>query len=317
MQVGVRLPVRFLAILLLAVPGLVGLEVYYRLAGRPNTLSRTRLVAFSTVVSLSSLLVLYLGSPLYLDRLVRATGDGALAGLPAVESLPVVPLPAVVLLYLLHSGVATAIGTAVGFMSDSLLNRGIERDRRDPWSYAFQHHIGGTNEVVVVLDDGRRVAGSLVEAAWDGDTRELYVRGATLVGDAGEEPPGELVLFTEAAVSHVYFPERDPNWEAVSSGDRPDESRRHGSRLTQAGVLRRVFERVRSGVSSDTVSESGPGDTLRVDTDELSPGGAEAVDSGADSQRQSHADGDASAQETTATDEGDDETSTADESGQT
>ena len=100
---------------------------------------------FSTVVSLASLLVLYFGSPLYLSGVVRAAGEGSLAGLPVVGAFPALSLPVVVILYLLHSGVATVIGTVVGFVSDSLLNRSVERDRRDPWSYAFQNHIGGTN----------------------------------------------------------------------------------------------------------------------------------------------------------------------------
>ena len=172
------------------------------------------------------------------------------------------------------------------------------------------------------MNDGTRVAGSLVEAAWDGDTRELYVRGATLVDDSSDEPPGGLVLFITAAVPHVYFPERDPNWEAVSSGESPERSRQHGTRLTLVRPVRRAFERVRRRWASDAEAESGVDDALRVDTDEVSPDGVDAVDSDTDTVEPARPDSDPEASESAATEEAfteetDGEESSSDGSSQT
>ncbi len=177
MQGAPRLPLGVVTIVLLIAPGLVGLEAYYRLSRKRRTdLSRTRLLIYSTVLSLFSLGLLYVLSPFYFAELTSAlqglvTGSNLVTG----DRLTDTSLSESVALYSTHTLVSVVVGVGLGLLSDKVLNRERRQDPRDPWSYAFEERVGNESDIVAKLTSGQTIVGSYLREAWDPERRELYL----------------------------------------------------------------------------------------------------------------------------------------------
>lgn len=246
MQTPGRLPLGLVTVLVFVVPGLIGLEMYFRASQRSRELSRTRLVVYSAAISLFSLLVLYfLSGPLTrraeaLGGWVRSTPLVISATVPVTQSTKA-ELASVVILYLAHLTLSVLIGVVSGLGSRLVVDRGVSRDRRNPWELAFEDEANESGKIVVVLEDGRAIAGTHETRGWDRDQRELLLFSPKDVTEestsrfdieavtadksdqeqrAGTNAPLEgtdSVLLTSDVISNVYFFEMDRDREVAKS----------------------------------------------------------------------------------------------------
>lgn len=219
-------PLSLLAIVLLFVPGLVGLEVLLRTSQRRRSYSRTHLIVYSSILSMGSLFCLYVLTPIYFDGVVAFTDS-------IVDTLGIVTFSDgfslsganLVALYVLHVGFACGIGWIGGKVID--WRQGGNRDRREPWHYAFSVVPSAGEEIEVVLHDGTIVHGSFNEEAWDESRRELYLDDPEEIvyaddGSGIEErtPLGRSILLHEQAIIQVVFIEQDPQRDIAELLDR-------------------------------------------------------------------------------------------------
>jgi|GEM_PF-2101598 len=213
------LPVTLVTILLLVAPGYLAVRVFLRAAERNDTLDRTGKVVWSSAASLGSLLVLYAASPLHFELL--STAGQALTGQYNVVSgsdLVASRLSTGVLLYLLH---------IVLLLTGSLVAGSADKSRRDdpygerqPWYYALADL--GEEEIGVLLQDGSRIDGTFVPAAWDPSTKDLVLENPRRT-ESMPEPLGRSILISSEDISAVVFTEEDPNRETGEEVE-PSES---------------------------------------------------------------------------------------------
>lgn len=251
MQGAPRLPLGVVTIVLLVAPGLIGLELYYRFSKKSNDLSRTRLLVYSAVVSLGSLVAMYAATPLYFDTVTGSppTALGEIRLLSLVSGS--VSLSEGMLLYGIHVAVAIVVGVGLGLFSDKVVYRGRDQEPRDPWVFGLEEQVGSDREIVVVLDDGSQFAGVYEEKLIASRENGLYIDNprditppentsqSTRQGerDSTEERQGvqgidQLVgsaFFSPESIAGVFFVESDPQGdEAAESSEstrrRPDEA---------------------------------------------------------------------------------------------
>ncbi|ADB60296.1 hypothetical protein Htur_1408 [Haloterrigena turkmenica DSM 5511] len=218
MTSATRIPISLLAIILLLVPGLVALEIYYRRTGKQSKLSRIQWVVFSVFLSLFSLLLLYVSTPIYFDQLTDIV-ESLSTSLNIVndEELFSMSIPIMTVFYIIHVGVSLVIGRVIGELDDRCLNPDRVLDRRPPWQYAFDE--ANSEEIEVKLRDGTVIQGQFNEAAWDKEEHELYIEDPYEVEYDGEELVGDpidlgrSILLKGSAITHVLFTEEDPYTE--------------------------------------------------------------------------------------------------------
>lgn len=203
MQTPGQLPLGLVTVLVFVVPGLIGLEAYFRASQRSRELSRTRLVVYSAAISLVSLAGLYAFSAPFLQWAETLGGWLTQSWFATSLTVPItqqadVDLSTVVALYLTHLALASLFGIGFGVVSNRIFDRGVSRDRRDPWELGFEERAIESGEIVVVLKDGRSLAGTHETRGWDGDRRELLlidprdVTGGVVTDfDASAVTPGE------------------------------------------------------------------------------------------------------------------------------
>lgn len=210
------LPVTLVTILLLIAPGYLAVRVFLRAAERNDTLDRTGKIVWSSAASLVSLLLLYATSPVHFQLLTNAGQAltqqfNIVSGSSLVES----SLSTRVLLYLLH---------VVSLLIGSLIVGKIDRSRRDdpyeeraPWYYALTDL--GEERIGVLLQDGSRIDGQFVPAAWDPSTKDLVLESPEKSVNGTRVPLGRSILISSDNISAVVFSEDDPNRETEAEVD--------------------------------------------------------------------------------------------------
>jgi len=219
------LPVSLLTILLLVVPGLLGIEFYYLLSKKNASLTRIQWVVYSTFVSIISLLTLYFASPLYYEFIDGLATDTATnLNIVSEEQILALTLPVLLTLYLLHVVISSGGSALIGLGVDKILHRGRSLDRRQPWHYAFNEVPSHGEEIEVVMNDETVIQGEFNETAWDENRRELFLDNPYEVvysQDGGERITqhdlGRSILLREEAISRVIFTIEDPDQERTQA----------------------------------------------------------------------------------------------------
>lgn len=170
-------PLSLVYVILLFVPGLLGLDLYLKSSQLVGRFTRLQYLAYSVFLSLLSLCLLYFLTPFYLGHFVIDVpffpSDTHLATVPQLARLR---LPDLVSLYILHVLSAGALGLAFGFFNREVLYADEERDRREPWAYAFDEAARPTEYIKVHLTSGKMIEGKWAREMWSEDARELYLK---------------------------------------------------------------------------------------------------------------------------------------------
>jgi hypothetical protein len=206
------LPVTLVTILLLVAPGYLAIRVFLRAAERNDTLDRTGKIVWSSAASLVSLLLLYVTSPVHFDWVVtRGVTLTEGVGVVTEAELFGISLATGVLLYVGHLLVLFAATGLLGV--GSRWSGDDDRDRREPWRYAFDD--AGEGRIEVSLEDSSRIRGYFDPFAWDSSRKGLYLRDPVRVTDDGSESVGRSMLVRSEWITGVVFFEDDPNSERM------------------------------------------------------------------------------------------------------
>lgn len=202
------LPVTLVTILLLVAPGYLAIRVFLRAAERTDTLDRTGKIVWSSAVSLASLLLLYTLSPYYFDPVADAGEHlSKRAGFVGGAEILSISLPATVILYTLHVSLLLIVSWVIGRRERR--HREDPYSEREPWYYALTDL--GAEEIGVLLQDGSRIDGTFVPAAWDPSSKDLVLEDPVRNGDGMRVPLGRTVLISSDNISAILFPDNDPN----------------------------------------------------------------------------------------------------------
>lgn len=265
-------PLNLVYIILLFVPGLVGLDLYLRSSQLVGRFNRLQLLAYSIGLSLVSLGFLYFLTPFYLDYFVADVPPSPLdSQLATVDQLSQLTLPDIVALYILHVLSAITLGTTAGFFDREVLNHDEERDRREPWAYTFDEAAFSPEDVQVHLSGEDVIEGKWHRKTWSEDVRELYLREPSKVrfGENGKEtePLGRGIYIHVDEISRVVLPNIDPQTDPEES-EVPDEDSAEESLTT--GPSESLSDQPRSELP-EGLSDVPPDvfDELREISDEL------------------------------------------------
>jgi hypothetical protein len=208
------LPITLVTILLLVAPGYVAIRLFLRYSERKQPLDRTEKVVWSSAASLLSLFIVYATSPLHFG-LVTDVGRFLLNAVGVVSGSRILglALPTGVLLYLLHL-VVLFLG-AFSVAETDRRRRDDPYGQRRPWYYAFNDL--GEEEIEVVLQDGSRISGQFVPAAWDPSIKDLFLENPTRLEGRTSEPLGRSILIRSENISAVAFVEEAPQNETVDA----------------------------------------------------------------------------------------------------
>lgn len=257
-----EVPISLLSILLLIGPGLIGLDLYFRFSGKNSSLSRLQLVVYSAAVSVASILLLYLTTPIYFPLLSSASNDVASQlGIITESELSQLKIPNIISLYLFHFFLAGIFGAGMGYAANERSDK--ELDRRDAWQYAFEAVPEDGEQIEVVMEDNTTIQGQFNEKAWDADQRELFLEDPSEVeyeenGSSIDHchDLGRSILLKEEAISRIVFTKDDPQSEM----DPEDAETDSGSEETQ----QRITIEVDSLEAKTALEEVSPQDDMEI-----------------------------------------------------
>lgn len=217
-------PITLLTLLLLLTPGLMGLRLFYEASKRKSSLTRTRLIVYSSVLSGVSVFVLYVISHLLLNSFVPLT-EGLADSLNIVSGsdLEAISLPGAVGLYLTHITLTVFLGTVIGrgYRACKFRYHNELLDRREPWEFIFTKSPRDGEWVEVTLSGGDIIQGRFNKRAFDAEERELFLDDPHRVEYSGQEPQdkredlGRSIYLHPDAIQQVVTLEDDPNSDAT------------------------------------------------------------------------------------------------------
>lgn len=215
----------FFYLVLLIVPGIIGIDIYFRRSKKRDNFGRLRAVVYSVFLGLLSLVTLYILTPIYFGLITNLSDDiSDLIGLVTASEIFNLSLANIVSIYMIHFILAVLIGYGVGLLDDKVLNRNEVNDRRDPWTYTFSEVAGDEERIRVVTDDGDVFEGAWNERAWSKTQSDLYLEEVEQISPSVEEVhPGEIgrgIYIHQQSVSHVIFTEQDPDSGSYDEEDR-------------------------------------------------------------------------------------------------
>ena len=243
------LPITLVTILLLVAPGYLAIRVFLWRAERNYTLDRTEKIVWSSATSLASLFLLYLMSPVLFPTF-DDVGSFLLdqLGFIGYSSLGSVSLPTSVLLYLTHLALLLVSSELVAIAD--IRQTDDDRDRREPWRYAFDD--AGEGRIEVFLEDGSRIRGEFDPSAWDSSRKDLYLRDPVRLGD--NKSVGRSMLVRSEWITRVVFPVEDPDEEQMK------RSREIGGEMREQAE-EAVEELPQSDASSSETDDAGEPET--------------------------------------------------------
>lgn len=233
-----RVPISLLTILLLVGPGLIGLDLFFRVTDKNRSLSRVQLIVYSATVSVASILLLYFFTPFYFTGLSAFSSNLATdVGTVTETELSELKIANIVSLYLIHFALAGILGAGLGYVANRRSEK--ERDRRDAWQYTFEDVPTDGEQIEVVLRDETTIQGQFNEKAWDEQQHELFLEDPAKVeykewSNKLEHSVdlGRSILLHEESISRVIFPKDDPQ----SEKDPADDDTKSGSPETAKAV---------------------------------------------------------------------------------
>lgn len=210
-------------ILLILAPGLISLDLYHRIARRKSSLSRIKWVAYSTAVSLASLVLVFISVP-FSERapLPVVRFFEMFLGLPDTPYFSARSMAELLFLYFQHIVIVGVLAVGVAVLDRRV--RDEELDRREAWKFAFDEGRDETDRVEVVMNDGTIVRGDFIRKAWDRSQRELYLDDPVEVeyvddpdGGVTEEVQdiGRSTFLNGDSISRVLFLQEDPQSERM------------------------------------------------------------------------------------------------------
>jgi len=208
-------PLNVIVLILLFVPGIIGMDLYYFTAQKRNPLTRSRRLIYSTAISAVSLLILYIVSPVYFDAGSMIIGrTAARLNIVTQEELANLVLPVGTVFYISHAALA-GLGGALAGRTIRIVSSS-DSDPREPWHYVFEQS-GSDERIEVLLTDDRIIHGTFDQAAWDSSQRELFLNDpeqVTYNSDGtnieSRNSLGRSLLIMRDSISQVVFLEQDP-----------------------------------------------------------------------------------------------------------
>lgn len=185
-------------LILLLLPGLLGLKLFLYRADRIGGHSRLDAVVYSIGISMISVLLLYFAYALYLR------------GWPGFEDVQFSSLPLIIVLYLGHVGVSTLLGGLSGWIANRRFSGGRDTSRKEVWDYTFDE-IYSDSRVRVFTTDDSEIEGTIVRAGQPLQARDLILASPYELVDTETEDDkkaislGDYVYIHEQAVSHIGF----------------------------------------------------------------------------------------------------------------
>jgi hypothetical protein len=208
-------PLNVIVLILLFVPGIIGMDLYYFTAQKRNPLTRSRRLIYSTAISAVSLLILYVVSPVYFDAGSMIIGrTAARLNIVTQEELANLVLPVGTVFYISHAALAGLGGALAGRTIRTVSSS--DSDPREPWHYAFEQS-GSDERIEVLLTDDRIIHETFDQAAWDSSQRKLFLNDpeqVTYNSDGtnieSRNSLGRSLLIMGDSISQVVFLEQDP-----------------------------------------------------------------------------------------------------------
>lgn len=221
----------FIFVLLVLAPGLIGLDLYHRVARRKSSLSRIKWVAYSTAISIVSLTLVFLAVPVSeLLSLPVVRSFERVVGLRGVSYFATKSLAELLFLYFQHVLVVGLLAVGVAVLDRRW--REEELDRREAWKFAFDEGRDETDRVEVVMTDGAIIRGDFIRKAWDRSRRELYLDDPVEV-EYVEDPDGGLAeevqdigrstFLNGNSISRILFLQEDPQSGRMDAVDEARE----------------------------------------------------------------------------------------------
>ena len=155
-----------LGIILFLLPGLMGIRAYFSISKKADPLSRTETVAWSFLLSLYAMAIIYIGYSF-------GFGQPATVALltPHVDTLPDI---------LSHYFVVFLTSVATGAIYGLIIEQDLDdvRSRRDLWEYYMDDVIEETDNYIVrvVTSEGERVSGILTKYGSSAQKRDIMLR---------------------------------------------------------------------------------------------------------------------------------------------
>lgn len=272
-------PLSLVYIILLFVPGLLGLDLYLKSSQLVGRFTRLQYLAYSVFLSLLSLCLLYFLTPFYLGHFVPDIplfpSETHLATVPQLARLT---LPDMVSLYILHVLSAGALGLAFGFFNREILHPNENRDRREPWAYTFDEAARSTELIKVHLTDGKMIEGKWEREMWSEEARELYLKNPREIqfvegekeikrtSDKNTKHFARGIYIHVDTISQVELPLLDPQSElkesegVLSSNKQNSQDEELQEKLDDIGESLEDLEERASDTGSESNSTSSPKD---------------------------------------------------------
>lgn len=208
-------PVTLLAILVLIAPGVVAIQIFLRFSERNRSLSRTESIVWSTIASISSIIILYLSTPYTLDRFIEF-GQWLIEDYGAVTSTEIrdLKLREFIPAYTSHLLILFILSYIFGKLDT--VRRDGPLDRRKPWHYAFDEEYIDGEKLKVILDAGGKIRGTFSKSAWDKSTKDLYLEKPEMIG-VEDDQLGRSVWISSDSIAAVTFIQEDPNAKSLKN----------------------------------------------------------------------------------------------------
>lgn len=183
-------------LLLLLLPGLLGLKLFLYRADRIGGHSRLDAIVYSAGISLLSLLILY------------GVYAGYLRSLPDFADIQFSSLPFIIGLYLGHIGISAILGELSGRVANQCFSNGRDKTRKEIWDYTFDD-IYSNSRVRVFTSDNSEIEGTIVRAGQPVQARDLILASPYRLLNTGNDDEktavslGDYVYIHEDAVCYI------------------------------------------------------------------------------------------------------------------
>ncbi|WP_122088737.1 DUF6338 family protein [Halalkalicoccus subterraneus] len=183
-------------LLLILLPGLLGLKLFLYRADRIGEYSRLDAIVYSAGISIFSLLILY------------GFYAGWLGRLPDFTDIQFSSLPFIIGLYLGHIVISAILGEVSSWVANRRFSNGRDKTRKEIWDYTFDD-IYSDSRVRVFTSDNSEIEGTIVRAGQPVQARDLILASPYRLLNTGNNDKktaislGDYVYIHEEAVCYI------------------------------------------------------------------------------------------------------------------